>query len=626
MTREGAQVERVKEGAYFGEKALINASPRSATATADSYVVCYTLGRAAFNELLGPIEDVWRYETLRRVPILLNLSEQQLFQLARCMANRSFEAGEVVFRQGEVGQEFYVVEEGSFSITDQEGRELATCGHGQCFGELALLNKEARAATVHASTAAKVLACTRADFDTHLGSLAEIRNMWRFEALRKVPLLTALTSQQRLALCTAFETRKMSAGQAVIRKGEQGDTFFILEEGTCTVVGDEGQELGKLGPTAYFGERALLRNEPRAATVTAASDVRLLALGRDDFTRLLGPLNKLLQSQAAAYDTPTAKIKKTLTIDDLQHVAVLGSGAFGRVTLVCYEGKYYALKCLSKAHVVQTGLQEHIKRERLLMGEFDSPFLVNLVSSFQDSHSLYMVMELVQGGEFFTYLQNREAPLSEDEARFYAACVILGLEYMHDRGVAWRDLKPENLLIDTRGFLKITDFGFAKKIAPTGKTYTLCGTPEYLAPELVTQSGHNKGADWWSVGVLIYEMVAGYPPFYQEDRVAMFRAICSTEFKMPQNFSKELRDLIKRLLVRATSRRLGCMAGGVAEVKQHPWFKGFDWDALAQRKMKAPYVPKVTGPADSSNFEVSQAAQHARHNSRYISTGAFKDF
>ncbi|EFN52025.1 hypothetical protein CHLNCDRAFT_54794 [Chlorella variabilis] len=295
MTRDGREVGRVREQAYFGEKALIDDAPRDATATADGYVVCYTLGRKAFHELLGPIEDV---------PILSNLSEQQLFQLARCMANRSFGAGEVVFRQGEAGDTFYVVEEGSFSITDGAGRELATCGRGNCFGELALLNNEARAATVQAATAAKALACTRADFDTHLGSLAEIRNMWRFEALRKasraaaaaprgvaaaggslrachvaaamatVPLLTALRPQQRLALCTAFGSRVVPAGQAVIRKGEEGDTFYIIEEGGCTVVGEEGQELAKLGPTAYFGERALLRNEPRAATVLAASGER----------------------------------------------------------------------------------------------------------------------------------------------------------------------------------------------------------------------------------------------------------------------------------------------------------------------------------------------------------------
>lgn len=185
-----------------------------------------------------------------------------------------------------------------------------------------------------------------------------------------------------------------------------------------------------------------------------------------------------------------------LTVKDFKQLAVLGSGAFGRVTLVKYEGKCYALKALAKGHIVQSGLHEHIKREKELQAEFASPFLVNLVAHFKDSHSLYMVLELIQGGEFFTYLQTKEGGLPEAAAKFYAACVIQGLEYMHDRNVAWRDLKPENLLIDNAGYLKITDFGFAKRIGPGSKSYTLCGTPEYLAPELVTQSGHTKAVDW----------------------------------------------------------------------------------------------------------------------------------
>ncbi|KAL4451289.1 hypothetical protein ABPG77_009361 [Micractinium sp. CCAP 211/92] len=626
LSRGGMEQERLGEGAFFGERALINAEPRDVSASADAYVACYTLGRRAFHELLGPIESVWRYETLRKVPILCNLTEQQLFQLAGCMSTRDFSGGQRVFAKGDPGHTFYVVEEGVFGITDEFGRELARCGKGQCFGELALLKNEARAANVTALTQSRTLACTRAAFDKHLGSLAGIRNMWRFEALRKVPLLTPLTAQQRLALCTAFASVKAQPGQAVVTQGDAGETFYIIEEGSCVVEGKEGQELGKLGATSYFGERALLFNEPRAATVRALTEVSLLALGRADFARLMGPLQQLLESHAATYAAASSKISRAIGLDNLKHVAVLGSGAFGRVTLVQYEGRYFALKTLSKAHVVQTGLQEHIKRERALMAEMSCPFLVDLAAAFQDSHSLYMVMEVVQGGEFFTYLQAREAPLSEEEARFYAGCVVLGLEYMHDRGIAWRDLKPENLLIDTAGYLKITDFGFAKKIPQGAKTFTLCGTPEYLAPELVTQSGHGKAVDWWAVGVLIYEMVAGYPPFYQEDRVAMFRAICSTDFKFPSHFSKELRDLIKRFLVRATSRRLGCMPGGTAEVKQHPWFRGFDWDALAQRRLKAPYIPKVSGPADASNFDVPQTAQHVKRSSRYISTGVFKDF
>ena len=628
VSKDGKELAKLSDGAYFGERALIRDEPRGATVTAEGYVVCFALSRQAFNELLGPIEDVWRYETLRKVPILSNLTEKQLFELARRVGSVEFEAGDVLFNKGDPGDSFYVVEDGLFAVTDENDNELARCGKGQCFGELALLRSEPRAATVVALQSSKALVCTKEDFDEHLGSLAEIRNMWRFEALSKVPLLTGLSQKQRLALCNAFEEQKFSAGEDVVSKGDPGDAFFVVEKGTCGVYADENKEVNRLGPASYFGERALLRNEPRAATVRAATEATLLRLGRSDFERLLGTLQTVLRQQTAAYDsTITAqKITQQLKASDLQYVAVLGAGAFGHVTLVRYQSRAYALKALSKGHVVQSGLSTHIKREKALQIDFASPFLVSLLAAFQDDEYLYMVLELVQGGEFFQYLQNRDRALSEDEARFYTGCVVLGLEYMHDRGIAWRDLKPENLLLDTSGYLKITDFGFAKRILPGTRSYTLCGTPEYLAPELVTQSGHGRAVDWWAVGVLIYEMVAGFPPFQQEDRVAMFRAICSSQYRMPEHFSPQLQDLIRSLLVRIPSRRLGCMQGGVAELKQHCWFAGFDWDALAQRRMPAPFVPQVTSPEDASNFDGANAPALNKPSARYHSTGVFKDF
>ena len=627
VSKGGKELAKLTDGAYFGERALIRDEPRAATIAAEGYVVCYALSRQAFNDLLGPIEDVWRYETLRKVPILSNLSERQLFELARRVISKEFAAGEVLFNAGDPGDSFYVVEHGLFAVSDKTGKELARCGKGQCFGELALLRSEPRAATVTAVEASKALACSKEVFDAHLGSLEEIRNMWRYEALSKVPLLTGLTQQQRLQLCSAFESKDYAAGQDVVMAGDPGDAFFVVEKGTCGVYADENKEVNRLGPASYFGERALLRNEPRAATVRAVQDATLLRLSRENFEKLLGSVEDLLRQQAATYDVhlTAKKITKKLKASDLQHVAILGAGAFGRVSLVKYEGKCYALKALNKAHVVQSGLSNHIKREKALQIDFASPFLVSLVAAFQDETTLYMLMEVIQGGEFFAFLQNRERALSEHEAKFYAGCVVLGLEYMHDRGIAWRDLKPENLLIDTAGYLKITDFGFAKRIPPGTRSYTLCGTPEYLAPELVSQSGHGKAVDWWAVGVLIYEMVAGFPPFHQEDRVQMFRAICNSQYRMPEHFSPALKDFIKQLLVRVPNRRLGCMQGGVAEVKQHPWFAGFDWDALAQRKMAAPYVPKVSSPEDASNFDSASVPDHPPAG-RYQSTGCFKDF
>ncbi|KDD74428.1 protein kinase, partial [Helicosporidium sp. ATCC 50920] len=342
------------------------------------------------------------------------------------------------------------------------------------------------------------------------------------------------------------------------------------------------------------------------------------------------------------------------TLHELERLECLGSGAFASVYLVRARGRFFALKVMSKAHVVAAGMQKHVVRERSVMAELSSPFVTALHASYQDESALYLLMELVQGGDFFTHLQ-RAAPLDEKAVRFYAACVVLGLEALHTRGIAWRDLKPENLLLDAQGYVKLTDFGFATRLVPGARAYTLCGTPEYLAPELVAQAGHGRAVDWWALGVLLVEMAAGAPPFAQSDRVLLFRAICAAQYTLPSKISRELKDLIRHLLVRQPARRLGMLQGEAADVKRHPFFAGFDWAALARRQLPAPFVPPVgvgevreadgkasaamksvyrattpvvqlAGPGDISHFDSGQLPPPRNSRGRYLSTGAFADF
>jgi len=204
-----------------------------------------------------------------------------------------------------------------------------------------------------------------------------------------------------------------------------------------------------------------------------------------------------------------------------------------------------------------------------------------------------MVMQVVEGGELFCHLSEKNRPLTEDEAKFYAGCVILGLEYLNDQGLCWRDLKPENILLDISGYAMLTDFGFAKSIPKGSKSFTVCGTPEYLAPEIVLQSGHTHAVDWWALGILIFEMVTGKPPFCDDDRVSLFKSITNVSYVMPDHLSTELKDLISNLLVRTHSKRLGCSSGGAKAIKEHQWFKGFDWNALMSRDMKPPFIPPI---------------------------------
>ncbi|CAG8629821.1 22175_t:CDS:2 [Dentiscutata erythropus] len=290
-------------------------------------------------------------------------------------------------------------------------------------------------------------------------------------------------------------------------------------------------------------------------------------------------------------------------LSDFTICRTLGTGSFGRVHLVQskHNNKYYAMKVLKKSEVVRLKQVEHTNNEKHILEQVQHPFLVNLWGTFQDSCNLYMVMDYVVGGELFSILRKTQR-FPDHVAKFYAAEVILAFEYLHSKDIIYRDLKPENLLLDRNGHIKITDFGFAKYVPDI--TWTLCGTPDYLAPEIIQSKGYGKAVDWYSLGVLIFEMLAGYPPFYDEDHMRLYEKILAGRIKYPSFFDSDAKDLLKRLLTSDLTKRYGNLKGGSKDIKSHVWFKGVDWDRLLRREIQAPYVPCVNGEGDASNFDV----------------------
>ncbi|KAF4989984.1 hypothetical protein FGRMN_8758 [Fusarium graminum] len=296
--------------------------------------------------------------------------------------------------------------------------------------------------------------------------------------------------------------------------------------------------------------------------------------------------------------------KGKYSLGDFDILRTLGTGSFGRVHLVQskHNQRFYAVKVLKKAQVVKMKQVEHTNDERRMLADVKHPFLITLWGTFQDTKNLYMVMDFVEGGELFSLLR-KSGRFPNPVAKFYAAEVTLALEYLHSKNIIYRDLKPENLLLDRHGHLKITDFGFAKRVPD--KTWTLCGTPDYLAPEVVSNKGYNKSVDWWSLGILIYEMLCGYTPFWDSGSpMKIYENILKGKVKYPAYVNADAQNLLERLITADLTKRLGNLYGGPGDVKNHPWFAEVTWDRLARKDIDAPYTPPVkAGAGDASQFD-----------------------
>ena len=250
-----------------------------------------------------------------------------------------------------------------------------------------------------------------------------------------------------------------------------------------------------------------------------------------------------------------------LSLDAFQAKTLIGQGSFGRIflSIETTTSSHFAIKQLRKIDIIKMKQIDHLRNEIYILNSIKHPFIIEMKGFTQNARNIYIVMEYIAGGELFSLLRE-EGQFGKAETSFYASNVILALEYLHSCNVIYRDLKPENLLIGTDGYLRLSDFGFAKVI--TNRTYTLCGTPEYVAPEVIRNTGHGKGADWWSLGILLYEMLVGIDPFNADSPMETFKRILRAELIFPEKFLKDAKSLIKHLLERDLSKRYGNLING----------------------------------------------------------------
>jgi len=612
------------------------------------------------------------------------------------MYERTVAAGEILIKEGDTGvaaSELYVVKEGKFEVLQKRqgvNFRVNMKERGDCFGEVSLMYSCPRTATVAATTDAVVWVLERNVFRYYIRDAQEVQVGEVELFLNSVPILNPLSQEEKLQLLDAFERKVYEAGQKVVEEGEQGDYFYIILEGEAVVYQNSPQGIRKVNHlfrADFFGERALLSSEPRMATVEAHTRLVVLALARNTFVEVLGPLEELMTREKSPQviaqrlsklqsfsrrglstripaevlvkrkrrgkmgESGWEVVRARGHLDEVQELskggskledldlqskeantlvlsegAVLGGGAFSRVSVVTEDstGREYALKRMRKSAVV--ACPDHVFCEQMITKNTAHPFCIRQYSSFQDKYHLYFLFDLMPGGDLMDVLVAEAkvirhrvptkfwhvgcaAPkvkmlqgMSEDLARFYVASIVLALEYLHDNHIVYRDLKPENVFIDSQGYVKLGDFGFAKLLENSNRTYTFCGTPGYVAPENVLAHGYNYSVDWWGLGVLLYVLLTGRQPFSSpktDDPMVVMRRIVDDNWaiKYPPYLSSNAKDLVSKLLERKPAKRLGMLSGKASDVKKHKWFEGVDWAALEGRRLPPIRKPKETDSA-----------------------------
>lgn len=549
--------------------------------------------------------------------------------------------GHTIIEEGDLSADyFYIVQKGKFAISLSKGSEpqsldsakaaadiLGVVDAGGSFGELALLYFAPRAATVKALQESVVWVIDRRTFKSTLEKSADDIVKEYIKYLDKVNLLAKLKPDEKAAVAAALREMSFTQGEDVLTQGEQGDDFYILIDGEVAVIKDSTEQT-RLKATAaqasIFGERALLTKEPRTATIRVRSEkAKALVLDKATFDMILGPLEDL---NKRGRDAPSVLIKggdnkaphlvprqndtsgkeRFGNIDrkKLKQLGLLGCGGFGAVELVQHvdTGDTYALKALSKGFVVKSGMQTSVMSEKNVQLMCDSPFIIKLYETYSGTQNLYFLLELALGGELYATYNKKGLFGKEQHAKFYTAGVLLAFEHLHSKKIVFRDLKPENILLNESGLVKLTDMGLAKVVV--GKTYTTCGTPDYFAPELIASAGHSHPVDWWTLGILTFELLSGHPPFESAYPMQIYQKVSKGINKVvfPPKCKGAAEDLVKGLCKKDPSERLPMKKGGVGNIKKHLFYKGFDWEAYEAGKMDPPYKPQVKSKKDLANF------------------------
>lgn len=588
----GKEIREMGRGDFFGEQALLYNSVRTASIMAVSDVKCVALGRDRLTKVLGSQLQQILYQNSKRMALdksenLSKLDSDQSSRLISLMKVDTYLKGKLVIPAGtNKGAKLFIVLKGKLKT-----RSGTIIGHHfTCLGDKEIVSQcpDIYEEDIIADSDCDIAEVTKPQFEECIGGHFEqaTANNEALTVLKRVQVLRGLSLEKLTSLITALHIQDFPNGETIVQQNSPGETFFIIKSGKVDVMRD-GVQVRSITKLDYFGERSVLFNENRTATVVASGPVSCWVLHRQDFFRLIDEnIRSNLVKRIELQDD-------NISLRDLVAVKVLGKGMFGNVFLVTDKNRSrsYALKTVSRKKIERYEIQENLVLERKILLQLDHSLILKLVRTFKDQKRIYFLTEFVRGLDLFDVLRQLNL-VSDRDAKFYTACMILMFEHLHERDIIYRDLKPENVMVDDEGYPKLIDFGIAKIVQ--GRTYTVVGTPHYMAPEVIIGKGYGLAADFWSIGVILYEFVCGGVPFGEdeEDPYVIYEKVIERKLIYPSFVDPRLpcKPIIEQFLSKNPAMRTG---GSVNNLKAHPWFHGFNWDGLINRQLPTPFKPRM---------------------------------
>jgi len=598
----------LEKGSGFGELALLYSAPRSASVKTAEKSCLWGIDRVTFRNV---VEDLItkEYSENRKfidaVAFFNTMTSEQKDAIASVMITLKYSKNENIVSEGEQASSFYIVKEGQISIS-KAGKEIRKMNQGDSFGEQALYHNSVRGATVKAvSDQVKCITLGRDALTKILGDHVQVivyRNQQKW-ALEKSIVLKNLTKIQVEKMLDAMKISNHKAGDVIFRKGSAcHQKIVIVLEGSLrktksgTIAAGKGEPYGDEFVTEAYSKRIYEED------IIFESDGVLSEISHHAFEKAIGGkiediLVKNENSHEKRMNNMVSEIKlagKDVQLEDLVYYKKLGAGMFGSVFLVKENQHFYALKCISKQQIVEQTLEKHLQQEKSVLEAVNFPFIMQFIKSYKDQNFIYFLTEYVKGLELYDVIRIINL-LNTYESQFYVGSMILAIEYLHNKGIIYRDLKPENIMIDHTGYMKLIDMGTAKfvkgKSNTLNRTFTIIGTPHYMAPEILSGKGYTLNVDLWSIGICLYEFLCGMVPFGEdaEDPYEIHDEIMNMPLKYP-NYLKDIKakKLVDQLLNKTAEVRLN---GSYAALKAHPWFDNFDWDKLLDKNLKPPLIP-----------------------------------